>query len=181
MMIKITWDIKPLKSRLFSKNRYPQPVLARTSSTSWPLSCRDVSQMHATSHRKSCQRSTALSHIIAVTPWTAQTILYIILMPKYLRLAQKVMMITPMNRPVCLCLPLLQLYIISLTEMLFLHPSRCCKLRSRRCTRHPRWWVRAKPRIWMPSYLPTMGFQYRYRKRGRDSLTFCVPSALSRT
>jgi hypothetical protein len=32
----------------------------------------------------------------------------------------------------------------------------------------------------MPSYLPTMGFQYKYRKRGRDSLTSCAPSAPSR-
>ncbi len=181
MMITITWDIKVLKSTLCSKNRYRTPLLASTSLISWLLTCRDASETHATSHRKSCQRSTALSHIIAVTPWTAKTIFYTIPMPKYLRLAQKVMMITLSTRLACPCLPLLQLCINSLTEMLFLHPSRCCRLQSSRCVRHPRLWARAKPRIWMPSYLPTMGFQYKYRKRGRDSLTFCAPSAPSRT
>ena len=180
MMITIAWDIKVLKSRLCSINRCRPPLFAPTSLISWLHTCRDASEMHATSKRKSCQRSTALSHIIAVTPWTAQTTLYIILMPKYLRLAQKVMMITPSTRPAFPCLPLQQLYISSHTEMLFLHPSRCCRLRSLLCVRHPRWWVRGKLRIWMPSYLPTMGFQYKYRKRGRDSLTSCAPSAPSR-
>ena len=99
MMITITWDIKVLKSRLCSQNRHRPPLLAPTSLISWPLTCKDVSEMLATSHRKSCQRSTSLSNVTAVTPWTAQTILYNIPMPKYLRLAQKVMMITPMNRP----------------------------------------------------------------------------------
>jgi hypothetical protein len=40
--------------------------------------------------------------------------------------------------------------------------------------------VGVKLRILMPSYLPTMGFQYKYRKRGKDSLTFFAPSALTR-